>query len=165
MDYSYSYSTPTATSDGAIAVFTGMFAAYWLVMVAFAVLAIIANCKIFTKAGREGWKSIIPIYNMWVLFEIAGMEGALSLLLFVPIANLVVTIMAYLKLAKAFGKSDGFGIGLILLSPIFMIILAFDKSEYLLDKPEGATASAQPAAPTAPAAQPKPEDPWVNGQN
>ena len=35
------------------------------------------------------------------------------------------------ELAKAFGKSGGFAVGLIFLSVIFYCILAFDKSEYL----------------------------------
>ena len=34
------------------------------------VLTIIARWKIFTKAGEAGWKSIIPIYNNYVLFKI-----------------------------------------------------------------------------------------------
>ena len=38
--------------------------------------------------------------------------------------------MAYIKLAKAFGKSSGFAAGLIFLNVIFMGILAFDDSVY-----------------------------------
>ncbi len=37
-----------------------------------AVLMIIAMWRIFTKAGEKGWKSIIPIYNFYILFKIAG---------------------------------------------------------------------------------------------
>jgi len=33
-----------------------------------------ANWKTFTKAGRAGWKSIIPIYNTYVAFDIAGVK-------------------------------------------------------------------------------------------
>ena len=36
-----------------------------------AVLMIIARWKIFTKAGVEGWKSIIPIYSDYVEWKIA----------------------------------------------------------------------------------------------
>ena len=38
------------------------------------VLSIIAMWRIFTKAGKPGWASIIPVYNMVVLFQIVGMN-------------------------------------------------------------------------------------------
>lgn len=38
------------------------------------ILQVIANWKIFTKAGESGWKSIIPIYNSVVLFKISGIS-------------------------------------------------------------------------------------------
>ena len=47
------------------------------------------------------------------------------------IAVCVITILTMIKLARAFGKSDGFAVGLIFLSIIFMSILAFDDSTYL----------------------------------
>ena len=36
------------------------------------VLQVIANWKIFTKAGEEGWKSLIPVYSNYVSFKING---------------------------------------------------------------------------------------------
>lgn len=35
---------------------------------------IVANWKVFTKAGRAGWKSLIPIYGPYVAFDIAGVK-------------------------------------------------------------------------------------------
>lgn len=91
--------------------------------------------KVFEKAGKPGWASIIPVYNIWILFEIAGFKGAYSLLMLIPIvgalAVIILTIISYFKIAKAFGKDAGFGVGLWLLNPIFIAILAFDKSTYL----------------------------------
>lgn len=46
------------------------------------------------------------------------------------IAFFVLTIFVDIKLAKAFGKSGAFAVGLIFLPFIFQCILAFDKSEY-----------------------------------
>lgn len=40
--------------------------AYALFAFIFYILQVIAYWKIFTKAGEEGWKSIIPIYNGYV---------------------------------------------------------------------------------------------------
>lgn len=35
------------------------------------VLVIVANWRIFTKAGEAGWKSIIPVYNGYIGYKIA----------------------------------------------------------------------------------------------
>ena len=86
------------------------------------------------KAGKPGWASLIPVYNMWIFFEMAGFSGALSLLVLVPvfgwIAVGILMIVSDFRIAKCFGKDSGFGVGLWLLNPIFMAILAFDSSTY-----------------------------------
>ena len=46
-----------------------------------AVLMIVALWKIFQKAGEPGWASIIPFYNAFTLFRIAGLNPWLFLLL------------------------------------------------------------------------------------
>lgn len=47
----------------------GTFTVFGIIVLA---LVIIGIWKIFTKAGEKGWKSIIPIYNMYILFKICG---------------------------------------------------------------------------------------------
>ncbi len=94
------------------------------------VVGIVAMWKIFSKAGKPGWHSIIPFLNMYDLVEISGYNGWMFLLFFVPIANIVIIILSYVGLAKKFGKSTGFAIGLIFLSIIFECILAFGDAEY-----------------------------------
>lgn len=103
---------------------------YAILVLVIAVIMIVANWKIYTKAGKPGWASIVPFYNMYVMYEIAGMNGWMFLLTFIPIVNIVIQIMLYLNLAKKFGKSTGFAIGLILLNPIFLLMLAFGNTEY-----------------------------------
>ena len=46
----------------------------WLVYV-------IAYWKVFDKAGEAGWKSLIPFYNVYVLFKITWSPGAFWLYL------------------------------------------------------------------------------------
>lgn len=122
MDYS---------SMGMYASVVTMLSTYSIVLLIVGVVMIIANWKIYTKAGKPGWASIVPIYNYVVLFQIAKMSPWLILLLLVPIANVVVLIMLYVNLSKAFGKSSGFAVGLIFLNLIFTLILAFDDSKYI----------------------------------
>ena len=168
MYYSYSYDVSPAASAGAAAAVATLFGIMMLPSLIISVVTLIANWKIFTKAGREGWKSIIPFLNIYTLFEIVGMEGWKFLLLLIPFYNIYLAIKVQVDLAKAFGKDGGFAVGLILLNTIFICILAFGKAEYQLGGAAAATAPAAdgqaPAAPAAPEKKPEVGDDWVNGQ-
>lgn len=95
------------------------------------VLLVVANWRIFEKAGEAGWKSLIPFYNTYILFKITWDNGILFLLTFVPVVGTVMLWVTQYKLCKAFDKSTAFFIGMFFFSPIFLLILAFDGSEYL----------------------------------
>lgn len=86
--------------------------------------------KIFVKAGKPGWASIIPIYSAVVMLEIVGRPIWWIVLFFIPLVNFVVAILLCIDLAKSFGKGAGFGIGIALLGFIFAPILAFGDAEY-----------------------------------
>lgn len=113
------------TSDAAAG--GGFMTIIWLVI---AIVMIVALWKVFTKAGKPGWASLIPIYNAYVMLIIAGKPGWWLILMFIPVANIVVAILAAIGLAQNFGKGGGFAAGLILLPVIFYPILAFGASEY-----------------------------------
>ena len=64
------------------------------------VVMIAAMWKVFTKAGKPGWASIIPIYNMVVLLDIAGKPVWWIILFFIPIVNFIFAILTYVGLAE-----------------------------------------------------------------
>ena len=137
--------------------------------VALVVLAIIAMWKIFVKAGEKGWKAIIPIYDVYILFKIAWKTKMFWIFLVLTILcsifdatatyytvkdsteytalmaisavfaiiTLVITIMLYFNLSKAFGHGAGFTVGLVFLSTIFTLILGFGSSQYVGNPTEG----------------------------
>jgi hypothetical protein len=110
----------------------------------FIVALIAATWRMYEKAGQPGWASIIPFYNLYVLLVIAGKPWWwLLVMLFVPIVNLVFTIMLYVALSKSFGHGVGFALGLIFLNPIFILILGFGSSQYV-----GADGGAAPPLPS-----------------
>ncbi len=127
-------------------------AVFWFFYVAFIVVYLAAGWVVFTKAGEEGWKSLIPIYNLYVLLRIVGRPGWWLILYLIPIVNVVIWIIVSIDLAKSFGKGVGFAIGLILLTPIFYLILAFGDATYRGPAAApGAAGGTPPAMPPAPA--------------
>lgn len=87
--------------------------------------------KVFDKAGQPGWAALVPIYNQWILVtEICKKEPLWFILGFVPIGNIISAWVLSMELAKKFGKSEGFGIGIFFASPIFLAILAFGDARY-----------------------------------
>ena len=125
------------------------------------ILTIIAYWKVFTKANEAGWKSLIPIYNVYITFKIAKNDGFLKylgsfIMAFVlmmiasastNIPDVIIVIFCtvafvlyifafiqlykmYADLAECFGKERVFALGLLFLSPIFMMILGFGSETY-----------------------------------
>ena len=93
-------------------------------------LLIVAEWKMFEKAGEAGWKSLIPLYNAYIFVKIVDGNGLKFLLLLVPIVNVVYYIILSFRTAKAYGKGTGFGFGLLLLPNVFTPILGFGAAEY-----------------------------------
>lgn len=113
------------------AVGTGIGVTYYLFILVFYVVCVIGMWKMFEKAGKPGWASLIPFYNLYCVYEIGWGTGWLFLLSFVPCVNIVFEIMLSFKMAKAYGQGTAFGFGLLLLKPIFYMILGFGDSEYI----------------------------------
>lgn len=98
----------------------------------------------------------MPVYNSYILFKVTwetkffwislglsivsgllnGMNADGGNMAFSAIATIislaivVIGVILFHKLSKAFGHGIGFTVGLCLLNPIFMLILAFGNSEY-----------------------------------
>lgn len=105
---------------------------FWILLtIGLVIFAIIVEWKTYEKAGEAGWKCIIPFYNMYVSTKFIFGSPWWLLLAFVPLANMAYVVLYAIYLAKSFGKSTGFAIGLIFLSPIFKAIIAFDRSYYI----------------------------------
>ena len=185
-DYGYNYDDSYSTigdaageAAGAAAVF-GLLGVMLLIGLLPTILMVIAQWKIFKKCGEDGWKAIIPIYNMITLLKIVKIRPLWILVAFIPVVGgigmAILGIVAIIRLCKGFDKSDGFIVGTILLSLIFQLILAFDKSTWdasridlnsfsFLNDPNATVDPAGAAAKSAgEAPKTSPQDPWVNGE-
>jgi hypothetical protein len=138
--------------DSVLAALTPSYAALFgslvidAVSLVLAVAAILGMWQVFEKAGEPGWAAIIPLYNLYILCKITGRPAWWVILAIIPIVDVVWVVFSLLisvDLAKAFGKSEGFGVGLWLLGFIFYPLLGFGDAQYRAGR---AGAPAQPAA-------------------
>ena len=128
-DYSNNaiYTIGSNTGSGLL---VGIGAGLWVFSAAISIFMIVCTWKIYKKAGKPGWASIIPIYNIIVLLEIVELPKWYIALLIVPFANIYAMFKIYIELAHKFGKSTGFGVLMVFFNVICLPILAFGKNEY-----------------------------------
>ena len=130
-DYSHAYGSDFGTGT-ILGVIFGIGIIVWIICIAIAILQIIATWKIFKKSGYEGWETLIPGHNEFVLFKMVGINPAWVLLeIFCAPSAIVFLFWKNIELAHSFGKSTAFGIGLALLPVIFYPILGFGKDQYV----------------------------------
>ena len=96
----------------------------------YGIFCLIALWAIFEKAFEPGWGALIPIYNFYLYFKITWGNGWYFLLMLIPYVNIIIALITIFKLARAFGKSYWFGLGLLFLHAIFLGILAFGQPRY-----------------------------------
>ena len=86
--------------------------------------------RTFEKAGQPGWGALIPIYNLILLLRVGGKPDWWVLLMLIPLVNLFPAIVLPFAVAKNFGKSETFGVGLLLLPFVFYPILGLSDAKY-----------------------------------
>lgn len=95
------------------------------------ILNLLANWRLFQKIGRQGWESLVPFYNLYILFETLYGHGTKMFLLLIPFYGIYAAVKYYIDLAHAFNRSVLFGVGLMFLNSIFTCILGLGDAEYL----------------------------------
>ena len=93
-------------------------------VVVMALVTIGAMWRVVDKAGEPGWSVLIPIYNVVVMLRIAMLPLWWLLLLLIPVVNLLVSVLINVNVARRFGRTAGFGLGLSFLPFIFYPVLA-----------------------------------------
>lgn len=137
MDYYYDFD---AIGTG----FIGLIIVLGLILLAILIVGIVANWKLFKKAGKNGWECIVPIYGYYVLAEIAGLNWWWFLLMIldvvlkfevegltlaINICTLISSFNCYYNIARKFGKDKTVSIFAGLFPFIFILIFGFSKNE------------------------------------
>lgn len=111
--------------------FSELTPAQYIILGVALVLAIIAHWRIFTKAGKPGWATLIPIYNVYVLLKIVGRPGWWLLFAVMPIANVIIYIVVIYDLAQSFGKGVGYTLLMLIFPTLGQLILGFGSAKYV----------------------------------
>lgn len=148
--------TDAVAASGMLGFLGGMLATFGIIAFIIWILLVIAQWKIFEKAGEAGWKSLIPIYSTYILCRIIDInfwiyafaipvvlalissltandpQSALYIIstLLTSLYTIFFFIWTSIRLGKAFKKSGLFIAGLIFFPNIFMLILGFGASKY-----------------------------------
>jgi hypothetical protein len=87
--------------------------------------------RVFPKAGQPAWAALLPFYNVYVLVVgVARLSALWFVLVWVPVIQVVAAILVNVEVAKRFGKSEAFGLGLALLGFVFYPVLGFGSDRY-----------------------------------
>ena len=150
----YGYTTTTPTPSGLESWMGGLTAGLIILLVfialigiAIAVVMIIAECKVFKKAGEDWWKALIPVYNSWIQTKISGLAWWWFVIVIAIAAALqefdenavlyfalaLITFNYNYNIAKKFNKSNGFAFLCTILPVIGYPILAFGSAKYEKD--------------------------------
>ncbi|KJD33730.1 signal peptidase I [Tamlana sedimentorum] len=61
--------------------------------------------KLYIKAGKQAWEAFVPVYNAVILMKIINRPWWWTILLFLPIVNLIMFIVVWVETARSFGKN------------------------------------------------------------
>ena len=93
-------------------------------------LLVASAWRMYTKAGQAGWIAFVPILNLFGLLKMIG-KPFWWILLYIPpltpFTHFVVTVMV----ARRFGKSALFGVGLYFLPMFFLPMIGMGDARYL----------------------------------
>ena len=141
--------TSNAANNGLLAALLAFIGVFVVIIAIAYIFQTIALALLFKKSGKPWWAAIIPFYNRYILLDMAGynwyyvfvyiipilMAGTSKIVtVFMPAQSIVsmvvffVTLIFNIKIAKSFGLSVGYGIGLTFVPVVFIPILAFNKS-------------------------------------
>ncbi|MGA9271162.1 MAG: signal peptidase I, partial [Lutimonas sp.] len=94
----------------------------WLIFfLAVQVIHALGTWKLYVKAGRKAWESIVPIYNAIVLMQIINRPKWWVILLFIPIINLLMFPIVWIETIRSFGRNSRQDTWLVVLTLGFYI--------------------------------------------
>lgn len=83
------------------------------------IATIVGLWKLFEKAGEQGWKVLIPVYNLYIWLKIIKKPMWWFVFLIIPFINVFVVLLMIVEIVKCFKK---YGLGAQALGAVFPFI-------------------------------------------
>ena len=79
----------------------------WLIFIVIVqVIHFLGTWKLYVKAGRQAWEAGVPVYNAVVLMKIINRPWWYTILLFIPIVNLIMFPVIWVETLRSFGRNS-----------------------------------------------------------
>jgi signal peptidase I len=79
----------------------------WLIFIVIVqVIHFAGTWKLYEKAGRKSWEALVPVYNAIVLMKIINRPTWWTILLFIPVINLIIFPVIWVETLRSFGKNS-----------------------------------------------------------
>ncbi|MGB7393489.1 MAG: signal peptidase I, partial [Pricia sp.] len=99
-----------------------MNATQWIIFILIVqVIHFLGTWKLYVKAGRKAWEAAVPIYNAIILMKIINRPTWWTVLLFIPIINLLMFPIIWIETIRSFGRNSLGETWLVILSLGFYI--------------------------------------------
>lgn len=105
---------------------------YLLVWAAVTIPGVVVGwLAVFPKAGLPRWAALVPFYNVYLLVVgVARLSVLWFVLLWIPAVQVIAAILVNVEVAKRFGRSETYGLGLALLGFVFYPLVGFGDARY-----------------------------------
>ncbi len=92
--------------------------------------------KLYQIAGRKAWEAAVPVYNSVVLMKIINRPWWWTILLFVPIVNLIMFPVVWVETLRSFGRNSTTDtiLGIVTLGLYIYYINYTQKVSYIQDR-------------------------------
>ena len=86
---------------------------------------------VFPKAGLPRWAALVPVYNVYLLVVgVARLSVLWFVLLWIPAVQVVAALLVNVEVARRFGRSEGFGVGLAMVGFVFYPLIGYGDAQY-----------------------------------
>ena len=79
---------------------------WFILFLVIQIIHYIGTWKLYEKAGRKSWEAAIPVYNAIILMKIINRPTWWTILLFIPIVNLIMFPVVWVETLRSFGKNS-----------------------------------------------------------
>ncbi len=84
-----------------------MDAIQWIIFILIIqVIHFLGTWKLYVKAGRQAWEAAVPVYNAIILMKIINRPTWWTILLFIPIINLLMFPIIWIETIRSFGRNS-----------------------------------------------------------